>query len=116
MLIWEFIWEIRYDSDTVSCVANLANLKIIEKDGIDFTVVNVEDFNELDIIDRLVNFIRVEKPHFRPVVRPEHLRTILCIKPKYNNHRIVAQAGAFLLFGLTGELLDANHHGRLPKN
>lgn len=92
-----------FDSDTVSCIANLAHLKVAEKAAIDFTLVG-DAFNEQDPIDRLLQFIRVEKPHFRPGINPAHLKTVLCVKPKRNNPRLLAQSGAFLIFGLTDSL------------
>ena len=92
-----------FDSDTVSCVANLAHLKAPEKEAIDFTLLG-SPFNLQPQIDRLLQFIKVEKPHFRPAIIPAHLRTVLCVKPKQSNQRILAQAGAFLLFGLAEDL------------
>ncbi len=92
-----------FDSDTVSCVANLAHLKLAEKDAIDFTLAG-DAFNTQPPIDRLLQFIRVEKPHFRSGINPTHLKTVLCVKPKRNNPRLLAQSGAFLIFGLTESL------------
>ncbi len=95
-----------FDSDTVSCIANLAHLKLVEKNAIDFTLKG-DKFNTQPPIDRLLQFIRVEKPHFRPSINPEHLKEVLCVKPKKNNPRLLAQSGAFLIFGLT-DSLDAS--------
>jgi FRG domain len=58
-----------FDSDTVSCVANLARLKPAEKDNIDFTLSG-SDFNKQPPVDRLLQFVRVEKPHFLPTIDP----------------------------------------------
>lgn len=95
-----------FDSDTVSCVANLAHLKTTEMQAIDFTLVG-DPFNEQLQVDRLLQFIRVEKPYFKGIIVPDHLRTVLCVKPKQSNQRILAQAGAFLLFGMA---LDLDGH------
>lgn len=92
-----------FDSDTVSCIANLAHLKVTEKAAIDFTLTG-DAFNAQPPIDRLLQFIRVEKPHFRSGIDPAHLRTVVCVKPKRNNPRLLAQSGAFLIFGLTDSL------------
>jgi hypothetical protein len=92
-----------FDSDTVSCVANLAHLKTAEKLAIDFSVRG-GPFNQQPQIDRLLQFIRVEKPYFKGIIVPDHLKTVLCVKPKQSNQRILAQAGAFLLFGLASDL------------
>lgn len=92
-----------YDSDTASAIANLAHLNLDEKEGIDFGL-NGDAFNSQPPIDRLLQFIRVEKPHYRDRIVPAHLRSAIVVKPKLNNKRIIAQSGAFLLCGLTVDL------------
>jgi FRG domain-containing protein len=92
-----------FDSDTVSCIANLAHLKELEKRSINFDLRGKE-FNDQLHVDRLLQFIRTEKPYFRGRIDPNHLRTVVCVKPKQSNARILAQAGAFLLFGMTEDL------------
>jgi FRG domain-containing protein len=70
-----------FDSDTVSCIANLAHLNLAQKKAISFALGGMK-FNEQSSIDRLLQFIRVEKPHFRPEILPLHLQTVVCVKPK----------------------------------
>jgi hypothetical protein len=103
-----------FDSDTVSCVANLAHLKATEKEHIDQFLkgaLSVKDFNAQPEVDRLLQFIRVAKPHFTAGIVPNHLKAVLCVKPKQSNQRILAQAGAFLLFGLASALDTHPVHG-----
>ena len=89
--------EIKYfDSDTASCIANLARLPQREKDSIDWKAAQ---FNNQPAIDRLVHFIREDKPFFRPMIVADDLKSVLCVKGKRTNSRIASQAGAFLLFG-----------------
>lgn len=95
-----------YDSDTASCISNLAHLSTAEKQSINFAL-SKDDFNKQDPVDRLLQFVRVEKPYFRPTIVSEHLKSVLVVKPKQNNRRIVAQSGAFLLFGLAASLEPA---------
>ena len=45
-----------YDSDTASCIANLAHLSTAEKNAIDFNLTG-PDFNRQPPIDRLLQFI-----------------------------------------------------------
>lgn len=92
-----------YDSDTASCIANLAHLSTDERNDIDFGLSDLA-FNNQASIDRLLQFVRAEKPHFRARISPGHLKSILVVKPKQNNRRIVAQSGAFLLFGHSATL------------
>lgn len=93
-----------YDSDSVSCVCNLANLKSSEKDVLETTTATtISDFHKLHPADRLFQFIREEKPHFNPRIRKEDLFKPYYVVAKRNNHRIIAQNGAFLTFGLRWE-------------
>lgn len=92
-----------YDSDTASCIANLAHLSAAERAAIDFGLVG-NAFNQQGPVDRLLQFIRVEKPHFRDRIAPNDLKSVIAVKPKQNNRRILAQSGAFLLFGLAVDL------------
>lgn len=92
-----------YDSDTASCIANLAHLSTNEKNSIKFDLAG-EEFNTQSAVDRLLQFIRFEKPYFRPGIDPSHLQTAIVVKPKLNNRRILAQSGAFLLCGLSVDL------------
>lgn len=77
-----------------------------EKSAIDFSLAGVS-FNTQQPVDRLLQFIRAEKPHFRPDIEPGHLQTAIVVKPKLNNRRILAQSGAFLLVGLNVDLESA---------
>lgn len=99
-----------YDSDTASCIANLAHLNTDEKEAIDFSLSG-DEFNQQTPVDRLLQFIRVEKPHFRSGINAEHLRSALVVKPKLNNKRIISQSGAFLLCGLYVDLEGAPPDG-----
>lgn len=90
-----------YDSDCVSCICNLANLKESEKNIIrTTTAANISDFNKLHPVDRLYQFIKEEKPHFNPRIKREDLFRPYYTVPKLNNPRIIAQNGAFISFGL----------------
>lgn len=90
--------DIKYfDSDTASCLANLARLPKYEKDSINF---KDEKFNEQVSIKRLTHFIREEKSFFEPKIIADDLRKIICVKSKQSNDRISSQSGAFLLYGI----------------
>ena len=86
-----------YDSDSVSCIANLANMTSEEKDEIyrlgesmsdDMSDdKNIEKFNESDVIKRLLQFIRAEKPYFQPIMNPMDLFVPYYVHPKMSNWR-----------------------------
>lgn len=100
--------QIKYfDSDTASCLANLARLPKVDKDAIDHSIEDVDEFNYQLSLRRLVHFVREEKSFFEPRIKQEHLRTILCVKGKRSNSRITSQSGAFLLFGLDAILNES---------
>lgn len=57
--------------------------------------------NTCSLLDYLTYEIGEEKPHFRKDVQIEHFNnSILCVKPKLNNQRLLSQQGLFLLFGI----------------
>ncbi len=95
-----------FDSDTASCLANLARLndnELIEYPGPPIDLVDilhgVDLFNDQASIKRLHHFICEEKPYFERRIQPEDLRKVICVKGKRTNDRISSQSGAFLLFG-----------------
>ncbi|MCU7782247.1 FRG domain-containing protein [Lelliottia amnigena] len=92
-----------YDSDRVSCMANLANLTKKQKSDLSIAAIDcnsIEEFNERPIVDTLVYNIGMEKSHFRKVVIADDLELPIYVKPKMSNKRIIAQSGAFLLWGM----------------
>ncbi|MEK6641729.1 MAG: FRG domain-containing protein [Nitrospirota bacterium] len=93
-----------FDSDTASCIANLALLPKSEKNEIKFDSADQAAFNAQIPIKRLVHFIKEEKPFFEDRIVPEDLRAIICVKGKKSNARISSQSGAFLLFGMDAVL------------
>lgn len=87
-----------FDSDTVSCLANLSNLTYSQKSKIDLRL-DLGGFNRQDEIEKLLHHIKSEKSYFEPRIRPDDLSSIVCVKAKRTNNRIKSQSGAFLLFG-----------------
>jgi len=100
-----------FDSDTASCLANLARLADTEvinyadaPNDIINSDVGLDFFNNQAGIKRLHHFICEEKPYFEKRIQPEDLRRVLCVKGKRTNDRISSQSGAFLLFGDNAKL------------
>ncbi len=78
-----------YDSDTVSILSNLARMSKLE--------INKDDSEE---IKRFLHFIRVEKSYFKNAIQYKHLNNHCeFVEPIKNTNRIIAQSGAFILFG-----------------
>jgi len=90
-----------YDSDSVSCVCNLANLTKHEKDTLETTPAStIGDFKKLNAAQRLYQFIREEKPYFEERIQKDDLFSQFYVVPKRSNARILAQNGAFIAYGL----------------
>lgn len=103
--------SIRYfDSDTVSCVANLSNLTGGERDEIR-AFANSAALKKSEVGTRLLHFIKAEKPYFLPKIKLSDLKSVLAVRPKQTNQRILAQQGAFFIFGLRSLLEDSNEFG-----
>jgi len=99
-----------YDSDTVSCLANLSNLTYAQKNEIDLKL-EVGSFNQTGVARKLLHHIQSEKGYFEPRIVPDHLGSIVCVKAKRTNKRIKSQSGAFLLFGHEAALPDSGKEG-----
>jgi hypothetical protein len=92
--------EVKYfDSDTVSVISNVAWSKS------DFEIAksysSVRNFHDErnHHATKLMHDIQQEKPYFAPRIQPEHIKSVVCVKPKMDNQRVIRQDGAFLLFG-----------------
>jgi hypothetical protein len=89
--------EIKYfDSDTVSCIANLAFLPF---DMLKKLSQSNKNFEIQVCIDKLVDYVKGEKSYFLNNIKPDDLRQILFLRGRINNERMQSQSGAFLLFG-----------------
>jgi FRG domain len=99
-----------FDSDSVSCLANLSNMTKEEKaEIIDVREGRIkgtdkkterERINATPVYQRLHQFIRVEKAHFLPIIDPIDLFKPYYVHPKMSNRRILSQAGGFIIYGL----------------
>jgi hypothetical protein len=89
------------DSDRASVVANLARLKRNQHEEISNIPKDLapKAFCANDSMQKLLHFIRQEKSYFTDEIIPEHISSIMVVRGKQSNPRIVAQSGAFLLFG-----------------
>lgn len=87
-----------FDSDKVSCIANISLLTDQEKNRMD-TSLAMHPFNETADCRKLVHFIRREKPYFENRIEPADLERILFVRARLGHERIISQSGAFLMFG-----------------
>jgi hypothetical protein len=106
-----------YDSDAVACIANLSNLSAAEREEIvNISHVNVDDFNKNIAVDRLVQFVRSEKSHFRPRIIESDLFLPFYVVPKMSNRRIIVQSGAFIIYGLDRSPSSPRRGSKYPIN
>ena len=92
--------KIKYcDSDAVSVIANLC------KRPADFSIRDIcnldrDEFNKEEPILYLIHEICEEKPYFHPLVDKDDINSVVCLRPRMNNPRIIRQDGHFFLFGI----------------
>ncbi|EIY5372551.1 TPA: FRG domain-containing protein [Klebsiella variicola] len=89
-----------FDSDTVSCIANLSVLSYEELEKLSSIDVRKDTEELSELTDKLADLIQNEKSYFRNRIISDDLKKVVFLKAKINNERIQSQAGAFLLFGL----------------
>ena len=86
--------EVKYfDSDTVTVISNIA------KQERTFSTTCLDDAKN----EKLIHFlddIKREKSYFINRIKKASLTSVVCVKPKLNNARIIRQDGAFLVFGM----------------
>lgn len=99
-----------YDSDTVSCISNLSNMTYEQKNNINISL-GLDDFNQSEVVEKLLHHIKSEKGYFEARMIPDDLGSIVCVKAKRTNTRIKSQSGAFLVFGHEANLPDAGQEG-----
>lgn len=109
------------DGDTISVLCNMANLSDQERTTIRekiedlkplsrLTKASIVEFNKSKEVDRLVQFVRIEKPYFRNEIDPRDLVRYYFVRPPKNNRRVIAQSGAFVISGI----LSYRNTFRLP--
>ncbi|WP_425013861.1 FRG domain-containing protein [Pantoea agglomerans] len=87
-----------FDSDTVSCIANLSRLPEHQKKLLDYKL-DKDLFNSTDACEQLLHLIKDEKSYFKHIIEPKDLKRIIVVKGRMTNPRINSQSGAFLIFG-----------------
>ncbi|HCI46547.1 MAG TPA: hypothetical protein DFI00_04585 [Rhodospirillaceae bacterium] len=87
-----------YNSDTVSCIANLSMLPHKDKEKIE-TRLSKEKFNESEPIKKLNHLIKNEKPYFKEIIDPNDIEKVIPTRGRNQNDRISSQSGAFFIFG-----------------
>lgn len=100
-----------FDSDTVSCISNLSMLSHMLKDQLDCNIDKAA-FNKTEACQKLIHYIKDEKPYFKDVIVPADLEKLVFVKGRNNNERMSSQSGAFLLFGNNAVYPDlvSEHH------
>lgn len=93
-----------FDSDTVSVIANISRRPHtfqVPSEGL-----TPGQFRLNPDMRYLLNEIKHEKPYFEPEIARADLESVVCVKPKMDNPRIIRQDGAFFLFGVSGTKLS----------
>ena len=85
-----------YNSDTVSIIANFAKLVQSEQNALLGFAESQRGHDLTEVMRRLLQFVRDEKPSFEDRINIEDLYKVFVIEPQQSSERIRAQAGAFL--------------------
>lgn len=94
-----------FDSDTVSCLSNLVKLNSFQKNNLQLQILNGPKLNPLEpVTTQYLHCIQQEKLYFLQNFNTADLKKVVCVKAKKIHERIIAQSGAFLLFGLEAEI------------
>lgn len=123
-----------FDSDKASCLTNLAKLKKSQKidllkliqeceaENPPIKILKEEHTEKYTSYSQFIHFIKQEKPYFQPKINIDDLKSVICVKGRLNQDRIIAQSGSFLIFGLNTEPFeDGNeifniHRITIPKD
>jgi hypothetical protein len=97
-----------FDSDTVSCIANLSLISEEEKDQLN-TSAPAPVFNTSAQGRKLLHLIRREKPYLENRLEPADLERTIFVRGRNTNERNASQSGAFLLFGKDAVLAETGH-------
>jgi hypothetical protein len=104
-----------FDSDKASCLTNLAKLKKSQKIDLlkliqeceakdpPVKILKEEHTEKCTSYSQFIHFIKQEKPYFKPKINIDDLKSVICVKGRLNQDRIIAQSGSFLIFGLNTE-------------
>lgn len=98
-----------YDGDQVSILSNIARCPF------DFVTPTQSDVDSGKgrSLHKLLHEIRSEKSYFMSKIKVDQLSSVVCVRPKLSNPRIIKQDGAFLLFGIDG---DKSKPAKVPKS
>lgn len=77
--------------------------------------VSLEEFNDIPAVKKLLRNINSESPGFVDNIHPAELMEAVPFVPRKSNSRIIAQDGAFLVFGIN-ECYFGNYFGQSPLN
>lgn len=94
--------KVRYfDSDTVSVISNISWIDSNFEINSLYRKNPKQFHNEKNVYaSKLIRQIRQEKPYFVECINPDDIESVVCVKPKLDNQRVIRQDGAFFLFGI----------------
>ena len=85
-----------YNSDTISIIANFARLVQSEQNTLLGFADSQRGHDLTEVMRRLLQFVRDEKPSFEDRINIEDLYKVFVIEPQQSSERIRVQSGAFL--------------------
>lgn len=110
-----------FDSDKATCLTNLAKLKKSQKIDLlkliqecesetpPVKILKDEHAEKSTSYSQFIHFIKQEKPYFQPKINIDDLKSVICVKGRMNQDRIIAQSGSFLIFGLNTQPFESGN-------
>ena len=106
-----------FNGDKVCILSNIAKQKddtFQIPDKLCETDEEIKIFNRTDEIECLLHDIRNEMTHFYPIIRKRDMQSVICVLPRKNSPRIIAQDGAFFLYGIKGKKTECAINKYVP--
>jgi hypothetical protein len=89
-----------FDSYAVSCMSNISNLSFTEKTDLFKNFDDMKDKKAEDnALNHLIYYVKRDVPHFDKNISIGDITAPVYVTPKLSNRRIIAQSGAFIIFG-----------------
>lgn len=103
--------KMKYEgSDTVTILSCLPLFSFVDQNLLfeNARSLDQKTFNNQEVVARLLQEIRIDKPAFSDRIIPSDLTECLVVTPSKKNKRIIKQSGAFIICGLTENYQRSN--------
>lgn len=97
----------QFKKEDIEKLLRISFYKKVELLALEAIKETVSKINQ-EYFGKLLHNIREDKSYFQPIINPNDVNSVLTVKPKLNNPRIIRQQGAFLIFGIIEMNIDSS--------